>query len=181
MIHPAKNPQPNGFDLATFAPSLDGVAGEALGTFLSDFQKGNNSMPKLPEVTVHVTTEPDPKEAHEFKASSEDGVANAAIAEAGNRLADLEEELERSNKFLEDAKAAFKAKVDVLEADLDRYRQMVSPANAIDLGEFLGPVKPCPFCGSVALERDGFEEHIICKNCGASAPVGGWQFRAPQP
>ena len=71
MIHPAKNPQPNGFDLATFAPSLDGVAGEALGTFLSDFQKGNNSMPKLPEVTVHVTTEPDPKEAHEFKASAD--------------------------------------------------------------------------------------------------------------
>lgn len=129
MIHPAKNPQPNGFDLATFAPSLDGVA-------------------------------------------------NAAIAEAGNRLADLEEELERSNKFLEDAKAAFKAKVDVLEADLDRYRQMVSPANAIDLGEFIGPIKPCPFCGSVALERDGFEEHIVCKNCGASAPVSGWQFRA---
>ena len=36
---------------------------------------------------------------------SEDGVANAAIAEAGNRLADLEEELERSNKFLDDAEA----------------------------------------------------------------------------
>ena len=111
---------------------------------------------------------------------SEDGVANAAIAEAGNRLADLEEELERSNKFLEDARAAFKAKVDVLEADLDRYRKMVSPANAIDLGEFIGPVKPCPFCGSVALERDGFEEHIVCGNCGASAPVGGWQFRVLQ-
>ena len=28
-------------------------------------------MPKLPEVTVHVTTEPDPKEAHEFKASAD--------------------------------------------------------------------------------------------------------------
>jgi len=71
---------------------------------------------------------------------SEDGVANAAIAEAGNRLADLEEELERSNKFLEDAKAAFKAKVDVLEADLDRYRQMVSPPEgcvlqAVDTGD----------------------------------------------
>ena len=107
-------------------------------------------------------------------------IERAKKAEAGNRLADLEEELERSNKFLEDAKAAFNAKVDVLEADLDRYREMVSPANAIDLGEFIGPVKPCPFCGSVALERDGFEEHIVCKNCGASAPVGGWQFRAPQ-
>lgn len=54
---------------------------------------------------------------------SEDGVANAAIAEAGNRLADLDEELERSNKFLEDAKAAFKAKVDALEAQLTKAQQ----------------------------------------------------------
>ena len=91
---------------------------------------------------------------------------------------ELKAQLAQSEKFLEDARAAFKAKVDVLEADLDRYRQMVSPANAIDLGEFIGPIKPCPFCGSVALERDGFEEHIVCKNCGASAPVSGWQVRA---
>lgn len=38
MIHPAKKPQPNGFDLATFAPSLDAEAGEALGEFLSHFE-----------------------------------------------------------------------------------------------------------------------------------------------
>ncbi len=38
MIHPAKNPQPNGFDLATFAPSLDGQAGESLGSFLQEFE-----------------------------------------------------------------------------------------------------------------------------------------------
>ena len=38
MIHPAKNPQPNGFDLATFAPSLDAEAGESLGEFLSHFE-----------------------------------------------------------------------------------------------------------------------------------------------
>ena len=28
-------------------------------------------MPKMPEVTVHVTTEPDPKEAREYKASAD--------------------------------------------------------------------------------------------------------------
>lgn len=38
MIHPAKNPQSNGFDLATFAPSLDAEAGEALGEFLTHFE-----------------------------------------------------------------------------------------------------------------------------------------------
>ena len=38
MIHPAKNPQPNGFNLATFAPSLDAEAGESLGEFLSHFE-----------------------------------------------------------------------------------------------------------------------------------------------
>lgn len=64
-----------------------------------------------------------------------------------------------------------------LREELDRYLHMVSPENAIDLGEFMGPPKPCPFCGSVALTHDGFEEYIVCGNCGASAPVGGWQFR----
>ena len=62
---------------------------------------------------------------------------------------------------------------------IGELEEMVSPPNSIDLADFIGPIKPCPFCGSVALTRDGFEEHIICKNCGASAPVGGWQFRAP--
>jgi len=57
--------------------------------------------------------------------------------------------------------------------------EKTSPRHSIPLEDFLGPLKPCPFCGSVALERDGFEEFITCKNCGGSAPVGGWQFRAP--
>lgn len=38
MIHPAKKPQPNGFDLSLFAPSLDGEAGESLGSFLQRFE-----------------------------------------------------------------------------------------------------------------------------------------------
>ena len=37
-IRPAKNPMPNGFDLATFAPSLDGEAGESLGAFLASYE-----------------------------------------------------------------------------------------------------------------------------------------------
>jgi len=62
---------------------------------------------------------------------------------------------------------------------IKELEEMVSPLNTCDLSDFIGPVKPCPFCGSISLERDGFEEHIVCKNCGGSAPVGGWQFRAP--
>ena len=54
---------------------------------------------------------------------SEDGVANAAIAEAGNRLADLESELERSNNLLEDVRAAFKQKFEVLETQLSQAQQ----------------------------------------------------------
>ena len=38
MIHPAKKPQPNGFDLATFAPHLDGEAAESLSAFLEHFK-----------------------------------------------------------------------------------------------------------------------------------------------
>lgn len=37
-IRPAKRPQPGGFDLSTFAPSLDAEAGESLGAFLEEFK-----------------------------------------------------------------------------------------------------------------------------------------------
>lgn len=50
--------------------------------------------------------------------------------------------------------------------------------NAIPLEEFLGPRKPCPFCGSTDLEMNCWEEYVVCKKCDASAPVGQWQFRA---
>lgn len=62
---------------------------------------------------------------------------------------------------------------------IKELEMLVYPFNAIGLADFIGPVKPCPFWGLVSLERDGFEEHIVCKNCGGSAPVGGWQFRSP--
>ena len=50
--------------------------------------------------------------------------------------------------------------------------------NAIPLEEFIGPRKPCPFCGSTDLEMNCWEEYVVCKKCDASAPVGQWQFRA---
>lgn len=37
-IRPAERPQPGGFDLSTFAPSLDAEAGESLGAFLEEFK-----------------------------------------------------------------------------------------------------------------------------------------------
>ena len=37
-IRQAKRPQPGGFDLSTFAPSLDAEAGESLGAFLEEFK-----------------------------------------------------------------------------------------------------------------------------------------------
>ncbi|HLP30744.1 MAG TPA: hypothetical protein VK150_05240 [Geothrix sp.] len=64
------------------------------------------------------------------------------------------------------------------EARVAELGAQLSPLNTCDLADFIGPTKPCPFCGSTALTRDGFEEYIICQNCGGSAPVGGWQFRA---
>ena len=65
-----------------------------------------------------------------------------------------------------------------LKARIQELEDHVSPPNSCDLADYLGPVKLCPFCGSESLERDAWEENIICKNCGASCPVGGWQFRA---
>jgi hypothetical protein len=50
--------------------------------------------------------------------------------------------------------------------------------NAIPLEEFVGPRKPCPFCGSTNLEMNCWEEYLVCKKCDASAPFGQWQFRA---
>lgn len=37
-IHPPVRPMPQGFDLATFAPSLDAAAGDELGQFLQTFE-----------------------------------------------------------------------------------------------------------------------------------------------
>ena len=42
-IRPAKRPQPGGFDLSTFAPSLDAEAGESLGAFLEEFKSTEQS------------------------------------------------------------------------------------------------------------------------------------------
>ncbi len=50
--------------------------------------------------------------------------------------------------------------------------------NSISLEDFLGPRKPCPFCGSTDLTLNCWEEYVICKYCDASAPVSQWQFRA---
>jgi RNA polymerase subunit RPABC4/transcription elongation factor Spt4 len=50
---------------------------------------------------------------------------------------------------------------------------------SIPLEDLLAPSKPCPFCGSTALELNAWEEYVVCKNCDASAPAMRWQFRAP--
>ena len=50
---------------------------------------------------------------------------------------------------------------------------------SIPLEEFMGPRKPCPFCGSTDLEMNCWEEYIVCKRCDASAPFSQWQFRTP--
>ena len=42
-IRTAKRPQPGGFDLSTFAPSLDAEAGESLGAFLEEFKSTEQS------------------------------------------------------------------------------------------------------------------------------------------
>jgi len=47
---------------------------------------------------------------------------------------------------------------------------------SIPLGEYLGPWKPCPFCGSTDIGLGCWEE-IVCKTCGAEAPWDAWQFR----
>ena len=113
MIHPAKTPQPNGFDLATFAPSLDAEAGESLAAFLQNFE---DPMP--------------------IGAGCHCKKHNLIYAEGGECYGCLQEErdelraeLVHSNKFLEDAKAAFKAKTDTLEArvaDLERENKILT-------------------------------------------------------
>jgi hypothetical protein len=61
---------------------------------------------------------------------------------------------------------------------ITELEEKISPCHSIPLEDFLGPLKPCPFCGSENLFNDDGMA-IICRNCEATAPVSGWQFRAP--
>ena len=71
---------------------------------------------------------------------------------------------------------------DALERIQDRISELeglISPRNSIPLEDLLGPIKPCPFCGSAnVFNDDGMA--ILCRNCDAQAGVMAWQFRAPQ-
>lgn len=48
---------------------------------------------------------------------------------------------------------------------------------SIPLTDFLGPLKPCPFCGETKIGNDG-EGLAYCTRCDAQAPTSWWQFRA---
>lgn len=52
----------------------------------------------------------------------------------------------------------------------------MSEGMSIPITEFLGPRKPCPFCGNEDLECVEFT--VYCKRCEASADSSAWQFRA---
>lgn len=98
MIHPAKNPQPNGFDLATFAPSLDGDAGEALGEFLSRFED------PMPEPVISVPWSDETQTMLDWNKVKVDGeLATDLLAERNRYRAALEQ----STVLLEDVGRAF--------------------------------------------------------------------------
>jgi hypothetical protein len=63
-----------------------------------------------------------------------------------------------------------------LEKHVAELEGLISPRNAIPLVDLLGPLKSCPFCGSISLSNNDGETY--CKNCEASAPTMSWQFRA---
>ena len=71
------------------------------------------------------------------------------------------------------------AERDALRARVMELGGIISPRNSIPLEDLLGPIKPCPFCGSVnVFNDDGMA--ILCRNCDAQAGIMAWQFRAPQ-
>ena len=52
-IRQAKRPQPGGFDLSTFAPSLDAEAGESLGAFLEEFKSTERPLKTMPNTGTY--------------------------------------------------------------------------------------------------------------------------------
>ena len=78
------------------------------------------------------------------------------------RIAAAIEGRDSTIKEIETERVALRGRVRELE-------EMVSPLHSIDLVDYIGPVKPCPFCGSVALERDGFEGVHTC------TPTDAWR------
>lgn len=79
--------------------------------------------------------------------------------------------LEQEIPVLRDQNAALSAMVQALETELERVRP------SVPLETFLGPCRPCPFCGKTeSLEVDD-EFMVYCDRCGATAPNSSWQFR----
>jgi hypothetical protein len=64
-----------------------------------------------------------------------------------------------------------------ISAEVERLRDCVSPRYSIPLNEALGPLKPCPFCGSQSIGSN--EGEVYCNNCEATNSTLAWQFRPP--
>lgn len=64
-----------------------------------------------------------------------------------------------------------------LRAEVERLQECVSPRYSIPIEEALGPLKPCPFCGSQNI--GSHEGEVYCNNCDATNSTLAWQFRPP--
>lgn len=64
-----------------------------------------------------------------------------------------------------------------LRAEVERLTQMVSPRYSIPIEEALGPLKPCPFCGSHNI--GSHEGGVYCNRCDATNSTLSWQMRPP--
>ena len=107
-------------------------------------------MPKMPEVTVHVTTEPDPQEAREYKASADMWAEQCRTLQ--RTLLDTQIERDALRARIDELSRAYAVQVLAIEeltSERDRYREALR---------------------SILPSQDPFEAELICDWCGEETP-----------